>query len=1011
MFHREAECVEYIKTQQYLHLFGEDTNAKMSKRFYAINYHTIYLLSKTKKFHLYEYFDHGEHIKLFLDIDIKSEHIPATADRKTLFDTIINRSIKMMVDKLETDHDISNPKVIILKSSSDIKLSAHIIFPNIFFRNVKEMKCFVTDIKSDLHDKKIIDKCVYRKGAFRCLWNSKYGANVNLEFYKGIRYEPASEKDLFYDSLLKYKYQEYYLVEIDMPTKDKIDEQDKRKNTNKKIYDKNGININNDDNKVKHPISLLKQYLDLLKKDRVDSYNSWLKIGMILYNCNPDPECFDMWDEWSKSSNYMSRGYNVHKWDSFKLDRYSIGSLKYYAKKDNPNGYSQIAKSINNIETNIDGPIFESLDFEAPYLLSEEKETIKENKSFVSSHIIDWMDNNEVKTLAIRSCYNSGKTDIITKIIKEFNPKKVLFISYRQTLTHEFFGNFKSLDFESYFEGNYTAERFICQIESLYKIKPHMTFEEVVPLEHYDLIIMDEIESILNHFVSSTITNKVEIFTIMSSFIYNAKKVLALDGDFFNRSYNFLETFGKVKVLKNTIKKDKRNYIFTNNRSDMENTIEKDLKENKNLVVVSMSATIVTYLYTIYKDKYKCILHTRHSDDKEKKKLQNVEEYWTQAQLVLYSPSVEAGVNFDVPHFHKIFMILSSKSTSPRGLLQMGSRVRKIEDNNIMVYLNNLPYKEKCNFYSHDEMKAYVFEIYSKLRNPTIKLDPETNEMVWTYEFDNFTQLLIHNQLEQSNKTSNFFVAYLIHLLKEKGHTFEHKQIGHNGQNFKKDTLLKDEVLKSHDIDDGLYNLLLGKVYENRATREDKIMIEKHKIKIDWKIKDITDTFLEKFLGKTHILFNLRWLLNEELMKEYFKENEVDRVFKMEQIEMIKEVITGLGFMLPADPKVLLDKDTFTNNYNNVLVNCKLFTDTNKSQPLFDFDKVKIGTVNTLKAFMGFINSILKDWGMIIKTKRKSSSKTVTIKDKKTSKNIKKNITTNYSFLYLAYINNINIYI
>jgi hypothetical protein len=1043
-FYTEAPCVEYVNTQQNLHLFGEDKKADGTKQFYAINRATIYTLSKLKKFHLYEYYGNEQKLKLFLDIDIKPENIPETADKQILFDNYINDSIKLIVNKLEEDHGILNPQIIILKSSSDVKLSAHVIFCDVVFRNIREMKVFITEIKSPLIDKGILDKNVYRKGAFRCMWNSKCGKNINLEFYKGIRYEQQDEKKIFYDTLLTCINLNYHTVDIVIPANTEFETQKntkKNKNKNSQMKKVNGINVDVNDTDIKHPVATLKMYLDILDVKRADAYDTWLKVGMILYGCNPSPECFYLWDEWSKtcgSDNYMDQNYNMYKWNSFKNTNCSIGSLKYLAKLDSPDIYPVIETSTGN-------PIFDSLDFESPYLLGDEKESIKENASFVSPHIIDWMENKNVKTLAIRSCYNSGKTDIIKKIIKEFNPKKVLFISYRQTLTHELFGNFRCLDFRSYFEGNYGADRFICQIESLQKIMPHVSFDGKTFLQCFDLIILDEVESILNHFISSTIDDKLKTFKIMSAFIHNASKILALDGDFFNRAYSYLESFGKIKVLKNTIHKDLRNYIFTNNRYDVENNIEQDLKNGKNLVIVSMSSKLATFLYNVYKDTYKCILHTKHSNDKDKKKLQNVKKYWKEVQLVLYSPSIESGVNFDEEHFYKIYMILSSKSTSQRGLLQMGSRVRQLEDKNIMVYLNNLPYREKCNFYTYDEAKAYVLELDNNLRKPDLKLDKETNKNIYTYEFDNYTNLTIYNQLEQANKTSNIFVAYLIKMLKEKGHTYEHRDVRYKSYAFKKDTLLKDEILNGKNINDSVYNDLVAKLYSNEATKEDKIMIEKHKMKIDFKTNDITSTFLDHFLGKTHVLYNLRWMLNEDSARKHFKANYFDLTVKLEQIAMIREVILKLGFVFPVDVEKVLDRDTFIKNIDKVLNECQLFVNIHKSQPLFEFDKIKIAQLkknidikeanekkmiketeekekikeaedknaiqdvkheakivdvedkekiengnvkktkekkieegkSKVKAFMGFINTLLEEWGLHIKQNRKYSHITV----------------------------------
>lgn len=39
-------------------------------------------------------------------------------------------------------------------------------------------------------------------------------------------------------------------------------------------------------------------------------------------------------------------------------------------------------------------------------------------------------------------------------------------------------------------------------------------------------------------------------------------------------------------------------------------------------------------------------------------------------------------------------------------------RVREIENPNILVYLNGLPYKETNNFYSYDDIDEYICDTY-----------------------------------------------------------------------------------------------------------------------------------------------------------------------------------------------------------------------------------------------------------------------------------------------------------
>lgn len=972
-FPTKLHCLDYLKTEPNLYLFAEDINSDLSKRFYAMNYESIYQLSLMKKFHLYEYFEKDNPLKLFLDIDVKTDNLNK-ADQMVLFEKVCQESIDLIISQLKL-YNVQNPEIIILQSCRENKVSSHIIFNDIVFENIYAMQFFMTNIKSPLIDNLTIDLNPYKAGGLRMLWNSKYGINVNLEFYKGINYTHTSNKQLFMDCILLNLAPHHHLIKIDVPKNIKINKKQRPK-INKNLI---GFSISD---YVNQPISSLKKYLDLLQKSRVDQYKKWLEIGMILHNCNPTEKCFNLWDQWSKNSEgYNSRDFNAYKWNSFRFGYYSIGTLKYFAKQDNPEKYT-------DIEYTLEQPLFDSIKFETNYLLNTKEEKIKENKSFISKHIIDWIKSG-IKSLAIKSTYDTGKTRLIYKILNEFGFEKVLFISYRQTLTNELFGSFKQLNVKSYLDGDYNHDKVICQIESLYKLIPDDPFsDQELLIPSYDLVILDEVESILNHFRSTTIDNKEKAFELMRDIIYNSNKVLALDGDFHNRSYDYLKYFGQVTVLQNTIKKNIKHYIFMNDKNDLENRIEFDISQKQNIGIVSMSSKIANYFADKLKDKCKTILHCAKSDDINKEKLKNVNNFWINYQAVVYSPSIESGVNFDTDHFDSIYVILSAKSTSSRGLMQMISRIRKIKNTNVIVYLNNMPFKEKANFYTYDEIKEYVCELFSKYIKPKSVLDPKINKMVMQYNFDLYARILVHNETENANKSKNLFVPHFIKLLTEKGHTYEFKQIRSSKNSYDKNKILKEEVFKANDIDHEEFNDLLNKQCNNQATRDDKILIERYMLKKDWKIDVLTADFVEKYYGKTHVLINLRCLLDKSSVKLYVSNSKGDDVVdfdgtnKLEQIEMIKEVINKMGFEGVGDNKNL-DKETFEVNYKKVITESQLFTNINKSQPMFGFDKVKIGKISSIKQFMGFMNSLFSEWGIVIQlirqyTRSKINNKWVT---------------------------------
>ncbi|ARF09927.1 superfamily II helicase [Indivirus ILV1] len=982
-FDSEEDYDKYIlvlvhKDKNNLYLFSQENYNSPSRKFFPMDHQSIYFFSKQKKFHLFEHFKKNQRIKLYLDIDLKEHHVPKDLndeELKTFFDNLVNDCIHVVTEEL-TKYGVFNPQIVIESSNRKDKLSAHVKFVDVVFEDVYHIKYFMSCINSDLITNKILDPSVYKKGSFRMLWNSKSKNGINLEFYKSINYEYSDDKQLFMDCLLLNIPEKHQFVNIQLPTSTKIINK-KLPKLKKILSDDKELNNNDHYELVFQPVNLLKKYVDLLSDKRLKHYSTWYDVGRFLHNCNPTKKCFDLWNEWSKKNmeNYHSLAFNVDKWNRFKFGYCSIGSLKKIAKEDNPDKFVQL-------EYSIEKQAFDSIKFTNNYLLDDVSEKIKDKKSFMAKKVAEWLSNDDIKTLCIKSTYDTGKTRLIYNIIDEYKVKRVLFVSYRQTLTHELHGSFLKLGVKSYLDKAFNADKLICQIESLEKLIPQLDEiygEDGLELPEYDLVVLDEIESILAHFRSSTIKYKEDTFNLLLHLIENSKKVLALDGDFGNRSFEFINSLSKSIILENQIQKNKRHFIMTNNRNLFDKSIKDDLEKGLNISIVSMSSKLAKYYHSLYQSQYKCVLHCSTSDDEDKEKLKNVNNFWSQYQLVIYSPSIESGCNFDRKHFHKIYIILSNKSTSPRGLLQMCSRIRKLENSNILVYLNNLPYRTKSCFYNYDEVKEYITETCNKYLKPQYTKNDD-GKIIIKYKFDLYAKILIHNETENANKVKNLFVPYFIKLLEDKGHTHEYYQIKRSKDALNKDNVMKEEIKKVEDIDSVTFDGLLSLQRNNNASKEDKILIERYMFKIEWKQKELSDEFIDRYYGKTDILKNLRLLYGDNKLQPYIINNrfdnilEFDQVHKMEQVEMIKEIIKTLGY---ANVGEKIERTAFDTNKNKVITESKFFIDSIKSQMLFGYDKLTINKVvngtKTIKQFLGFINSVFNDWGLNIRACSKSS--------------------------------------
>jgi hypothetical protein len=951
------------------HLFSTDKFTDGSKIFHVANYDTIYdKIIKATEPNCYENYNNEQPIKFFLDIDYKLFDQPD-------FDPNMINKILDDFNIVFSRYGYNNYPIIILNATIPSKFSYHLIFPSIIFNSVKHIKHFLKNIKSeyinDLIDRDVIDLHVYGNTCFRLNGCSKMGKNNVLKLDKVINYEITSDKQLFMDTLLlnfddklgKVKYEIPASASCSLPRVSPVDEKIIGKSQHN---DK--INVLKQINETLDIISLdeLSKILNLIDIKRADSYDEWLKIGMGLKNSNS--KSFNLWVEWSKKSKKFSSDNDcIYKWNTFTTNQIKVGTLKYYAKLDSADAYSLLY-------TDIDKPIIhDSTKIHQEYLLMNQDSPLKSNSCLVRQKVNLWMDS-MIKMLIIKSFYGTGKTKLINKLITEYDIKRVLFVSYRKTLTNNLYGVFSELKFEKYTDKKYNADRFICQIDSLPKIANY--YVESVP--HYDLIVLDEIESILNHFNANTLKEKEYVFDYLNGLIHNANKCIMLDGDISNRSLVYAKSIDEnYMMIENDYIKSPLHYIFTKNESKFIKKIDDDLKSGKKIVIVSMSSAFCLNLADKYKDGlYKLCVHYKDSDDEQFEKLIDVNKFWTQFDFVMYSPTIEGGVDFNVPYFDKMYCVLSGGSTSQRGFMQMTARVRQLKETNVWVYLNHIPFKEKCFPFTHYEVKNYFLSLYSSHLKKHIVVNKK-NEAYVDYENSLYNEILIYNLLEEQNKNVSYFVPILLDLMKSKGHIYELDEdiIIDETIDIKHNKITQYEIINASDIDQSEFDNLLIKQNSSSLKHTDKIQMERFLYKKTFNGIVIDEQFMKNYYRKFHVISNMKYLFKDEEAKvksfDYEYMLNYDKIRKLEQKTVVLDLISKFGYTLD-EIKNGTDKKLSNEKMQELVVVFNNFFTKNMCQ-LFNLSKSK--KIDTVRSLMLAVGNILNNFGININYIKKTIRK------------------------------------
>lgn len=317
----------------------------------------IKFVEKKNPKHFYEvtkdikkpYFD----IEIYCNDSMEADVESYKNEFKTLF---INTLIQYFKDELNQDLDVYSFNI---SESSGMcnkkklyKISYHIVL-SLYKLTTNEMKYLHKDFieyckSTELNDygklDEIIDKNVYKGNQLWRMVNSskitdasrvmKFVNNQDIRKHL-IGYLDGTEKQLD----LKYLQEKYtkktYKIPKDLYENEEKEDDDENTNT----YLEKG--------KSKKVLSYL--LMECINKERTDDYNDWLTIGASLYNTNKD--LIGIFKKWSMQSakyeNLNGQCCCSKLWESFdknKLEKITIKTLLYFAKKDNEVNYCKYFK-------------------------------------------------------------------------------------------------------------------------------------------------------------------------------------------------------------------------------------------------------------------------------------------------------------------------------------------------------------------------------------------------------------------------------------------------------------------------------------------------------------------------------------------------------------------------------------------------------------------------------------------------------------------------------------------
>jgi len=313
----------------------------------------------------------------------------------------------------------------------------------------------------------------------------------------------------------------------------------------------------------------------------------------------------------------------------------------------------------------------------------------KFNERYLPNEIIDIIQQNQ--TTFIKSHLGTGKTTIMKKLISLYPKKNILYFSPRIAFAKQvvseidgfvFYGDLKADS------GEDIKKKIVIQMESLWKVSG----------VHYDIIIIDEIESCLKQ-LSCVDTMKFRILEnhkLFQKIITSAEKVVCCDAFLSNKSIEVIgmisssaQEVRKTATIVNEYNPYSRKAIELSNDEALLKHLTSDLKQGKKCVFVcgsksKASAFVIKLNQTLPNKNIK--FYYGNMDDTEKD-FSNVNEMWADLDLLIYTPVITCGVNYDpeTPTFDRLYVYGTPHSACVRDVFQATLRIRNLKDN-VMFY-------------------------------------------------------------------------------------------------------------------------------------------------------------------------------------------------------------------------------------------------------------------------------------------------------------------------------------
>ena len=632
-----------------------------------------------------------------------------------------------------------------------------------------------------------------------------------------------------------------------------------------------------EDIKIKNIENLLK----IIPNEHAENYNKWTRICWSLHNYMKN-NGLDKEKMKVLFINFSKRGYNYDEEECEKLwENAKDGPIeKRYLQKLAENYIDLLYMCSIHIDD-----VFTDLLLKDKKKITEDWTNIEINYEYLDEKVFDL---DKYKTFVIKSPTGSGKTTVCKELFKKLENYRKMSIVSRKSMAYEqsrVFSFTNYLDVQNIF--NATNQNIVVSIEQLKRTGEMIDFTN-------DVLILDEINNLIDHFNSSTIENKKLCWNKFCHLIRKAKYVIALDATMTDNSIYLINELRSNKkeilFIENLYQNRKGcevDIYFSNKMNFTPKIIDIDyilllkifehLHKKEIFIVCSDSKKLLEEIYNL------CILYAQNnkinnkhfeiltSEITNKEHLKDCNKSFA-GKVLFFTPTIVYGIDLQIPYV-ATYAFYQGKILSSLNILQQLGRGRKVKK--MYISMHNY-YKTGCKYngQTYNDIDVQVKkeldknEFNQKFEEEILAIMGVDNSIMADYNI--YYPIYVRQKLYE-NYISKYVVEFLAKFLCSQGFDTRvhlNPEMNEEINIIKKDIkfiLKPDQSIKSE------YQKIIDNIFKTNKEIIEKIFIK----------EDITNELTVKVMEKINYLGIENYENFPEIIKEaLYHDNKYKELFK-----------------------------------------------------------------------------------------------------------------------------------